>query len=334
VKVVKSAHGGEENPRQTVKTPVSFIIPTRNEERNIAGCLETVLSWADQVFVLDSFSDDRTCEIATKLGANVVQHEFLNFSAQKNWALDSLSLTNEWVFFLDADERVPENLRTELTYVVENQTCAIAGYYVGRLNYFLGAPMRHGGWYPDRRLTFFRHRLGRYENRIVHEHVVVDGMVGNLQTFLIHYNDNKGFHQYFERHNVYSTMEALEAWRLLMEAEPSTALATSLFGTGPERRRAIKEWAYRHLPWRPLFKFIWAYIVQRGFLDGRRGFNYSMLQAFYELQVSLKLRELLADPASPMMRFAPSDPDGIVSSTTTEANRPWQSPNQTNSQTH
>jgi glycosyltransferase involved in cell wall biosynthesis len=289
-----------------MKVPITFIIPTRNEERNIAGAVETVSSWADQVFVLDSFSEDRTCEIAEEMGAETVRHEFVNFSGQKNWALANLPLRNEWIFFLDADERISPKLRAELSGAVEQGTSDIDGYYIPRLNYFLGVPLRHGGWHPDRRLVFFRHPKGRYESRSVHEHVVVEGRVANLRNPIIHYNDNKGFHQYFDRHNAYSTMEALEAHKSIFEPRRDSIFKASLTGSAPQRRRAIKEWAYRNLPYRPLFKFVWSYVFRLGFLDGSAGFKYSALQAFYEFQVGLKIEELKSHPSSTMHSYARS----------------------------
>jgi hypothetical protein len=125
-----------------------------------------------------------------------------------------------------------------------------------------------------------------------------------LKHSLIHYNDNKGFHQYFERHNVYSTMEAIEAYRHLAGDGLNVHLRAALFGEGPQRRRALKQWAYRYLPCRPLFKFLWAYVLKRGFLDGRVGLRYCLLQSLYEYQVSLKMRELQANAASPMLSYA------------------------------
>jgi len=172
----------------------------------------------------------------------------------------------------------------------------------------MGIPLHHGGWYPDRRLILFKHRCGRYENRIVHEHVVLNGRAGVLKHMLVHYNDNKGLHQYFERHNVYSTMEALAAHRYLAGDHSRDELRAALFGAAPERRRALKQWAYRYLPSRPLLKFLWSYVLRRGFLDGRIGFRYCLLQSFYEYQVSLKLLELCSDASSPMLRYASSSP--------------------------
>ena len=285
-----------------MKVPVSFIIPTRNEERNIHAAIESVIGWAGEVFVLDSFSTDRTVEMARAMGAKVARRQFDNFAAQKNWALDNLPLRNEWVFLLDADERVTLELRNEVAAVLGDSHCSRDGYFVGMKQLFMGVPVAHGGWFPNFRLLLFKRELGRYERRIVHEHLVLRGKAGQLRNLLIH-DDHKGIHQYFERHNVYSTMEALEAHRHLTGDTSKQSLAASLTGSAPERRRALKQWAYRYLPCRPLFKFAWSYVLKRGFLDGRVGFRYCFLQAFYEYQVSLKLLELRVDPTSPMLRY-------------------------------
>lgn len=291
-----------------MKVPVSFIIPTRNEERNIRGAIESVIEWAGEVLVLDSFSSDRTVSLAQEMGAGVAQRRFDTFAAQKNWALDNLPLRNEWVFFLDADERVTPGLRDEMAAVLGDSRDAHDGYFVGMKQLFMGLRIAHGGWFPNLRLLLFKRRLGRYERRIVHEHLLLKGKAGQLRNLLIH-DDHKGIHQYFERHNVYSTKEALEAYRHLTGDSSEHSLGASLKGSSPERRRALKQWAYRHVPFRALFKFGWSYILKRGFLDGRVGFRYCLLQSFYEYQVSLKLLELRMDPMSPMLRYQPEPQD-------------------------
>jgi len=290
-----------------MKTPVSFIIPTRNEERNICAAIGSVAGWADEVFVLDSYSEDRTVEFAEAMEAQVAQRRFDNFAAQKNWALDHLPLRNEWVFFLDADERVPPELRAEITEAITDLGCAWDGFFVGMKQLFMGSVIAHGGWFPNVRLLLFKHRVGRYEERIVHEHLTLSGRAGRLKNLLIH-EDRKGIHQYLERHNLYSTMEALEAHRYLTDRVKDNSLSHSRLGGAPGRRRAVKQWAYRHLPFRPFFKFLWSYGVKRGFLDGRVGFRYCLLQSLYEYQVSLKLMELQSDPTSPMLRYISSSP--------------------------
>jgi hypothetical protein len=130
--------------------------------------------------------------------------------------------------------------------------------------------------------------------------VLLDGPPGYLTNPLIHY-DYKGIERYFDRHNVYSSLEAVEAHRLLTAADPPRGLPGARRARGPERRRFLKNLAYRYLPARALFKFVWMYVVKRGFLDGRMGFRYCLLHTFYDYQISLKLEEL-RDPDSPMSR--------------------------------
>jgi glycosyltransferase involved in cell wall biosynthesis len=283
--------------------PVSIIIPTLNEERNIAACIASVRGWADQVFVLDSLSNDRTVAIAESLGAHVYRRRFDDFSRHKNWALDNLPLHNDWILFLDADERVTDELRCELDSVLAAPTPPFDGYYVGMRYRFMGGWLNHGGVCPNWNLRLFKHRSGRYEDRIVHEHVVLDGRAGYLRARL-EQHDHKGLERYIDRHNIYSSMEALEAWRL-RHHNNAGRIGKRLLTRGPERRRLIKEFAYRYLPCRALLRFVWMYLVRGGFLDGRTGFRYCALAACYEYQVSLKLRELESDPSSPMFARHP-----------------------------
>jgi glycosyltransferase involved in cell wall biosynthesis len=282
--------------------PITFIVPTLNEEQNIGQTLASITNWVDEVYVLDSFSSDQTCELARRAGAYIAQHRFENFSAQKNWALDNLPFRNEWIFFLDADERVTSTLRDEITKLFADGGPPLDGYYVGRMNHFMGRWIRYAGMYPNWNLRMFRHHFGRYEQRIVHEHVILKGRIGYLREPLFH-DDYKGLERYFDRHNSYSSMEALEVWKLLTATEVKRIKA-SLFARGPERRRALKHAAYRYLPCRALVKFVWMFFLSRGFLDGRIGFRYCLLQAFYEYQVSLKIQEIEANRESPIFRYA------------------------------
>lgn len=282
---------------------VSIVILTLNEERNIAACIASVRGWADEVFVFDSLSGDQTAPIAESLGARIYRRRFDNFSRHKNWALDHLPLRNEWVFLLDADERVTPALRDEITATAASPERALDGYYVARRNYFMGRWIRHADMYPNWNMRFFKHRLGRFEDRIVHEHVILNGRAGYLVNPLEH-DDYKGLERYFDRHNTYSSMEALEAWRVGREGN-AARIDKRLFARGPARRRLMKEFAYRYLPCRALLRFVWMYFIRAGFLDGRIGFRYCALAGFYEYQVSLKRLELESDPSSPMFaRYA------------------------------
>ena len=279
----------------SIRNPISVIIPTKDEERNIADCIKSV-SWCGEIIVYDSISSDHTIEIAQRLGANIVQRSFDNFATHKNWALDNIPFKHEWILLIDADERVTSELRKEINIAREKNNFEV--YYIPRKNLFRGKWIRHGGWFPDYQLRFFRRGSARYEERIVHEHMVIEGQAGYLQQPLIHH-DFKGLERYFERHNTYSSMEAVEAFNILNKTKNSVQIDKGLQKARSWRRRGLKEFAYRFLPCRALVKFLWMYVFKCGFLDGRMGFRYCLLHAFYEYQVSLKLEELV-DPDSPM----------------------------------
>ena len=280
------------------KIPVSVLIPTKNEERNISECVKSV-DWADEIFVLDSYSTDRTLEICKEMSVNVVQRVFDDFATHKNWALQNLPFRNAWVLILDADDRVTEQLRNEIQTTLSVGLSRFNGYYIARKHFFLGQWVRYGRFYPNYNLLLFKHSHARYEQRIVHEHIILEGKIGYLKYSLINY-DRKGLERYFDRHNTYSSMEAIEAFRAIKKIDIEHTLCPNLFSRGPERRRFLKQLAYRYLPGRPLFKFIWMYIFQLGFLDGAIGFRYCLLHAFYEYQVSLKLKELSSGTDSPL----------------------------------
>ncbi len=272
---------------------LSVLIPTKNESRNLPACLDSV-AWADERVVLDSYSTDNTIAIAASKGARVVQREFDNFSSHKNWALREIEFKNPWLFILDADERVTPELRDEIEQLFVNQP-KHEGYYIPRLIRWCGRPLRRGGRYPDYNLRLFKLGSGFYEQRLVHEHLVLKGSAGYLENPIDH-DDDKGIERYFDRHNHYSSLEAME---VLNSQSQSGDLTANLFRNGPQRRRALKLWAYRYLPARPLFVFVFMYIFKLGFLDGRAGFESAVLRAIYEYQIDLKLREL-KNPCSPL----------------------------------
>lgn len=271
----------------TPKAPITVIIPTYNEERNVARSLSSV-SWADQVFVFDSFSTDGTLGIAEEYGATVVQRKFDNFSDHKNWALDNLPVDHNWILLLDADEVVTDALEKEILDVIQNEGPAV-GYFIPRKNYFADQWIRHADRYPDFNLRLFQAGKCRYEPRLVHEHMVPDGPVGYLKNPLDHF-DYKGIEWFIEKHNKYSSLEAvvLESGNEINDAGPQA----KWFGTNTERRRALKQFAYRFLPARPLFVFVWMYFIKLGFLDGRIGLRYCILRGIYEYQIDLKRVEL------------------------------------------
>jgi glycosyltransferase involved in cell wall biosynthesis len=271
-----------------VSAPLSVLVPTLDEELNLPECLDSV-DWADEIFVVDSFSQDRTVEIAKSHGAHVVQHPFESYSRQKNWALDCLPFRNEWVLILDADERIPAELRGEIERVVASPTCD--GYYLNRRVIFLDTWVRHSGWYPSWNLRLFRHRLGRYDDREVHEHVVLNGRVGYLRHDMLHM-DRRGLDAFIARHNRYSSLEAAARFKAERDAPDRARLPVSLLASPVQRKRYLRERLWPYVPARPLVLFAYMYVLRRGFLDGRAGLALCVFHAFQEFMVGLKLAEL------------------------------------------
>jgi glycosyltransferase involved in cell wall biosynthesis len=274
-----------------MSAPVSVLIPTLNEEANLPACLASV-QFADEVFVLDSFSTDRTLEVARAHGACVVQHAFESYSRQKNWALDKLPFRHPWVLIVDADERVTPELRAEIEIVLTAEA-ACDGYYLNRRFIFLGTWIRHAGWYPSWNLRLFRHALGRYDDREVHEHVVLNGRVGYLRHDLLH-DDVRGLEAFVARHNRYSSLEARARYKAEVGAADRARLPLSVFASPVQRKRFLRERVWPGMPAKPLALFFYMYVVRRGFLDGRAGLALCVFHAFQEFMVGLKLGELRA----------------------------------------
>ncbi len=279
------------------RIPVSVLIPTRNEERNI---METIASiaFSDDVIVLDSYSEDRTVTLAIDAGAKVISRAFDNFSAQKNWALESQQFKYKWILLVDADERVDPTLAEEIAAVIE--TPRHTGYFIPRKNFFQGKWLRWAGMYPDYQLRLFRIGTARFENRLVHEHVVLNGTAGRLNSPLLH-RDDKGIERYIDRHNQYSSLEAIEAFSLLTAQAPRKTHDKVLL---PGWRRKLKIWSYEYLPMRWFVTFVYMYLFRLGFLHGRVGLNYCILRAVYELHVDLKLAELRQPHSAMRERYA------------------------------
>ncbi|MBI3317977.1 MAG: glycosyltransferase family 2 protein [Candidatus Omnitrophica bacterium] len=270
--------------------PLSVLVTTFNQEANIASCLESVVGWAGQVWVLDSFSTDRTVEIVQRYPVSLKQRPFDDFSSNKNWALDQIPWAHEWVLILDADEVVPEELKREIQGVLQGKGNNRPGFYLNRRVFFLGRWLRHCGWYPNWNLRLFRHRLGRYEKRKVHEHLILQGQAGYLSHDLIH-EDRRGLAEWIARHNQFSSLEAQERLAALL-GKKGTGFHGNLFGGEVERKRFLKEKVFLRLPAKPLLWFLYLYVIRWGFLDGRAGFHFCLLQGIQEYQVSLKVEEL------------------------------------------
>jgi glycosyltransferase involved in cell wall biosynthesis len=282
------------------KTPVSVLIPTRNEEVNIGKCLDS-LSWAAEIFVVDSQSTDHTAKIAHERGATVVPFRWNGGYPKKyNWALENLPWSNDWVLVVDADEEVTPKLADEIATAVKDGH-GYAGF-LARFDYFLlGSRICHGD--PLEKPVLFKHRLTRYEKLDVpevtgydievHEQPLVRGTLGRFKGRMTHW-DMADLHHHFARHNLYSDWEALLRTRY-RERTMDGELRPRLLGSVTERRRFFKR-LFMSMPCKPLIYFLYGYVLRLGFLDGRAGFSYNMLKAMYWYQISLKEYELRLHP--------------------------------------
>ena len=277
-----------------MSVPVSILIPIKNEAANLPRCLASV-AWADEVFVVDSQSTDGSQIIAEKHGAKVVQFDFKGtWPKKKNWALENLPFKHEWVFILDADEVIPPGSEEEFRAIVSDANHAVAGYWINRRFMFMGKWLRHA-YYPNWNLRLFRHRLGRYEkltdvdtqsgDNEVHEHVVVAGATGRLRSEMDHYAF-PSVAVFVEKHNRYSNWEARVALDRFLHSS-SGQLQQRNVGL----RRKLKQWS-QALPFRGLLRFLYVYVWQRGFLDGRAGYYFARLHGFYEFLSVAKTYEL------------------------------------------
>ncbi len=258
--------------------PLAVVILTRNEEENLPHALASVIGWAAEVWVVDSFSTDRTAQLAREAGAAVVPHEFAGYAAQRTWALRTLGFKQEWVLFLDADEAVTPALQQELAQVLAAPPDGVAGFAVKRRFIFMGRWLRHGGYYPIWILRVARHRLARWEARGVDEHLVVDGPVARLRHDLLH-EDRRPLARWVERHTRYAELAAADA-----VCGSGGELSPHLWSASQaERARWWYARVYLHLPLglRAVAYFLYRYFLRGGFLDGREGFIYHALQAFW-----------------------------------------------------
>ena len=265
---------------------ISVLILTLDEEVNLAGCLESV-AWCDDVVVLDSFSTDRTVEIARERSVRVYQRAFDNYANQRNFGLREVDYRHPWVLMLDADERVPEELQREMHAVTSRVPDTVALFRMRRRDHLFGRWIRRSSGYP----TWFGRlaRVGRaWVERPINEEFHADGEVASLAGHLDHFPFNKGFSAWIEKHDRYSTMEA--RLRALQPREDEPWL--SLFAPDPaRRRRAQKDWI-NSMPLRPLVVFTGLYFIKGGMLEGRAGLTFSLLRAWYEYFIDCKAIEL------------------------------------------
>ena len=278
---------------QASKVPLSLFIPCKNEEDNLARSLQSV-SWVDQTFVVDSQSTDRTAIIAQEHGAKVVQFQYKGgWPKKKNWALENLPFSHEWVLILDADECLPPEAEVEIRKIITNPDEDYAGYWINRRYFFLGKPLKHA-YFPNWNLRLFRHKLGRYEkitdlstdsgDHEIHEHVVVQGSTGKLTSIMDHHAFPT-IDSFVEKHNRYSN------WEAIVESSAKDE-ESALQHEGVKGKRRLRR-IFRKLPFRPTIRFLYVYIWQGGILDGWPGYVFARLHGQYEFLSQAKAKSIL-----------------------------------------
>lgn len=274
---------------------LATIILTHNEERHIARAIRSVQPFCREVVVVDSGSTDRTVEIATSLGAVVLTNPFISQAVQFQWALDHAPITSGWIMRLDADEVVEPDLAARIGAELGGLPPDVVGVKLARKHIFMGRFIRHGGRYPLVLLRIWRRGRGRVEQRWMDEHIVVSG--GRTVTFAGGFADVNLFDLTFftDKHNRYATREAVEVLNQRYGLfETDRALTASSASLQASFKRGVKERLYNKLPfWMgPLFYFLYRYFIQLGFLDGREGLIYHVLQGFwYRFLVAAKVVE-------------------------------------------
>lgn len=265
----------------------SIYILTYNEATDIADCVQSALR-SDDVIVVDSYSTDQTVEIASKYPVRIIQHPFVSHGKQRTWMLETIPTKYEWVYLLEADERMTDELFAEC--LKATQQAQIIGYYVAEQVMFMGKWIRYSTQYPRYQMRLFKKEKVWFTDYGHTEREVCNGETSFLKATYPHYTCGKGLSRWIDKHNRYSTDEALETLRQLSDGQ--VEWSKLLLGSSEvERRRALKDLSLR-LPFRPLLRWFYMYFFLGGILDGRAGFAWCTLQAFYEYLILLKVEEI------------------------------------------
>ena len=242
---------------------LSVLIPSFNSDKYIRAALESV-KWADEILVCDSYSTDKTLEIAKEFGAKIIQHEYHNSADQKNWAIQRC--VYDWVLIVDTDEALEPELQNEIRGKLAQETVEECGFRIPRKNYIYGRWVKHGGIYPDFQLRLFRRDRGHYQTRFVHAHPIINGEVGIFQHAILHegFKDLTVWIHKLERYSNYEVEELI---------------------------RQKKRFSYLRITLFPLLVFIRNYFFKLGFLEGSRGLMLAGLDAIYYFTMYAKLYE-------------------------------------------
>lgn len=282
------------------KLPITVLLAVKNEERNLANCLQS-LDVVRRIIVIDSLSKDSTCDIAKTYKAEVVQFNYTgDYPKKRQWALDNLNIQTKWVLMLDADEIIPNKLWKEIQEVISDSNSSDA-YMIKKKFHFLGQDIIMGG-FSFYAVMLFKKNKAKYEKLLsnfgtdmdmeIHERIIVDGSISKLITPLIHM-DFKNLNKYIERHNSYSTWEANLRYKFYKTGKyGEDTIKPKLFGNSQEKKRWLKILIMR-LPFEHWLWFFYHYVICLGFINGRRGLIACQIRASYIQQVNAKVFEKL-----------------------------------------
>ncbi|MDO1449804.1 glycosyltransferase family 2 protein [Rhodocytophaga aerolata] len=288
-----------------MKIPLTVIILTYNEAKNLPTVLQSLNEFVDEIFIVDSYSTDQTVEIAKSYGSNVVQHKFETHTKQWIFALNNLTIANNWILGLDADQQITTELVKELMNLFQTGNPSHSGYYIKRRMYFLGKWIRHGGYYPRYLLKLFRKdSVYLDEGELMDHHFYVNGSTAKLQYDLIEDNKNETLSFWLAKHIRYASLQAKEEIDKARQLQTANA---DLFGNQDERRQWLKKlWERFPLFIRPLLYFFYRYFIQLGFLDGKQGLIFHFLQAcWYRFIVDAMIYEQEKSKIKDKIKSAP-----------------------------
>ncbi len=251
------------NKARKQRQKVTAIIPTLNEEKNIVRAINQV-NWADEIIVIDSFSNDATIDIAKKMGARILQRRFDDFSSQKNYAITQAE--NDWIFILDADEQISEDLKLEIIeklYNIKNEK----GFWIPRHNFFLGKKVNFSGWQNDKVLRLFNRNSCQYNGKLVHEEIKCNGKIGHFTMPLLHYT-YKSYDDYLNKIKRYANLKAKELFK--KNIKPGFFLGFV----------------------KPAYRFIYHYFITFGIFDGKTGWTIAKINAIGMRERYRKLKKL------------------------------------------
>ena len=283
------------NNQEKMSNTIAAIILTKDEEKHIERCIRSLQPFAKEIWVIDSFSTDKTLEIAESLGARVVKHPFMNQAQQFNWAIRNCEIKGEWIWRVDADEYISDDLGKKVKEAIAVCDDDVNGIYVNKAIVFKGRKLKHGGWYPAPQIKVIRKGFGESENKVMDEHLIITSgktiYVNGDQT-----DENlNDLTWWSDKHNKYSSREAINMLKMQYGLDVNEeGVAAKLFGNDSERKRWFKvKYAKMPLFLRPFIYFFGRYVLKQGFLDGKEGFIWYVLQGFwYRFLVDAKVFEV------------------------------------------